>query len=142
MQGLTFIIPPSWLTSKNLSIDAFKDLVFILENEFDWPMMSSNTGYENSSWPTSISGPVDSTYLHLRDLNLCNHRDFQNIAVNGARASAMADQIVKGFARRGIKDNPVFLTLALVGNDVCNGHPSMSHMTTPEEFYSKNLQTR
>ena len=53
----------------------------------------------------------------------------------------MADQIVKGLARHGIKDSPVFLTLALIGNDMCNGHPGMSHMTTPEEFYAKTLQT-
>ena len=85
----------------------------------------------NSTWPSSITGPVDSTYLCLRDLNLCNHRDFQNIAVNGARASSMADQIVKGFSRHGMKDNPVFLTLALVGNDVCDGYPDMDHMTSP-----------
>ena len=139
--GAHFHIPPSWLMSKNLSVDAFKDLFFILENEFDWPMMSMTTGYKNSTWPSSITGPVDSTYLRLRDLNLCNHRDFQNIAVNGARASSMADQIVKGFSRHGMKDNPVFLTLALVGNDVCDGHPDMNHMTSPEEFYAKNLQT-
>ena len=139
--GAHFHIPPSWLMSKNLSVDAFKNLFFILENEFDWPMMSMTTGYKNSTWPSSITGPVDSTYLRLRDLNLCNHRDFQNIAVNGARASSMADQIVKGFSRHGMKDNPVFLTLALVGNDVCDGHPDMNHMTSPEEFYAKNLQT-
>ena len=139
--GAHFHIPPSWLTSKDLGIDIFKDLLFILENEFDWPMMSGTTGYKNSTWPSSITGRVDSTYLRLRDLNLCNHRDYQNIAVNGARASAMAEKIVKGFARHGTKDNPVFLTLALVGNDVCSGHPDIDHMTTPEEFYTKNLET-
>ncbi len=139
--GAHFHIPPSWLMSKDLSPEIFKNLPFILENEFDWPMLSSNTGYKNSTWPESITGPVDSTYLQLRDLNRCNHRDFQNIAVNGARASAMAERIVKGFARHGTKDNPVFLTLALIGNDVCSGHPDMDHMTLPKEFYEKNLET-
>ena len=139
--GAHFHIPPSWLMSRKIGVDVFKDLIFILENEFDWPMMGSNTGYTNSTWPHSISGPVDSTYLRLRELNLCNHRDYQNIAVNGARASTMADHIVKGFARHGKDDNPVFLTLALIGNDVCNGHPSMDHMTTPKDFYVKNLET-
>lgn len=139
--GAHFHIPPSWLMSQQLNVEIFKDLFFILENEFDWPMMSSNTGYKNSTWPSSISGPVDSTYLRLRELNHCNHRDFQNIAVNGARSSAMADQIVKGFSRKGSRDNPVFLTLALIGNDVCNGHPNMDYMTTPEEFYASNLKT-
>lgn len=139
--GAHFHLPPSWITSKDLSVDAFKDLPFILENEIDWPMLSMNTGYMNSTWPNSISGPVDSTYLRLREMNLCNHRDFQNIAVNGARASAMAHGIVKSLARHGIKDNPVFLGLALIGNDVCNAHPSMDHMTTPQEFYQNNLET-
>ena len=41
--GAYFHVPPSWLMSTNLSIDTFKDLLFILENEFDWLMMSSNT---------------------------------------------------------------------------------------------------
>ena len=139
--GAHFHIPPAWLTSKNLSVDAFQDLLFILENEFDWPMLSSTTGYKNSTWPKSISGPVDSGYLRLRELNRCVHRDYQNIGVNGARSSAMADRIVKSFSRHGTKDNPVLLTFALIGNDVCNGHHDMDHMTTPEEFYANNLRT-
>ena len=134
-----FHIPPSWITSTEASPEAYKDLLLVLENEFDWPMMSAVTGFMNSSWPTSISGKVDSNYLRLRELNLCNHRDYQNIAWNGARAGAMAEDIRKAFARRGIKDNPVFLTLALIGNDVCNGHPNMDHMTKPEEFYKEIL---
>ena len=139
--GAHFHLPPAWFMSRNLSVEVFKDLFFILENEMDWPMLSSATGYMNSSWPNSISGPVNSTYLNLRTINRCNHRDFQSIAVNGARSSAMADNIVKSFARHGTKDNPVFLTLALIGNDVCSGHEDMDHMTTPEEFYANNLKT-
>ncbi len=138
--GAHFHLPPAWLTSRNLSVEAFQDLLFILENEIDWPMLSSATGYKNSTWK-NIHGPVDSSYLRMRAINRCNHRDFQNIAVNGARSSAMANDIVKSFARHAKFDNPVFLTLALVGNDVCNGHPGMSHMTTPEEFYANNLKT-
>ena len=138
--GAHFHIPPAWVTSRDLSIEAFKNMFFILENEFDWPMMSSTTGYQNSTWP-DITGPVDSTYLRLRSLNRCNHRDFQNIAVNGARSSAMADDIVKSFARNGGKDKPVFISFALIGNDVCSGHHDTSHMTTPTEFYENNLRT-
>ena len=29
----------------------------------------------------------------------------------------------------------------LAGNDVCNGHPGTSHMTTPSEFYQNNLKS-
>lgn len=138
--GAHFHIPPAWVTSRELSVEVFKDMFFILENEFDWPMLSSTTGYKNSTWP-DISGPVDSTYLRLKSLNRCNHRDYQNIAVNGARSSAMADDIVKSFARNGAKDTPVFISFALIGNDVCSGHHDTSHMTTPTEFYENNLRT-
>ncbi len=136
-----FHIPPQWFTSKEMSVEAFKNLFFAIENELDWPMLSSATGYKNSTWPASITGPVDSMYLRLREINRCNHRDYQSISVNGARASAMAHELVKGFARRGMTDKPVFLTLALIGNDVCNGHHGISHMTTPEEFYNSTLET-
>ncbi len=136
-----FRIPPQWLTSKEMSIEAFQDLFFAVENELDWPMLSSGTGYKNSTWPNSVTGPVDSVYLRLRELNHCNHRDYQSIAVNGARSKAMAEELVKGFARQGITDKPVFLTLALIGNDVCSGHHDIDHMTTPEEFYNNTLET-
>ena len=137
-----FHIPPSWLTSRNMSIEAFQDLPFILENELDWPMLSSSTGYENTSqWKRDIHGPVDSLYLRMRQVNLCNHRDYQNIAVNGARSSSMASTIVKSLARNGMSDNPVLISFALIGNDVCSGHQDMDHMTTPQEFYTNNLKT-
>lgn len=138
--GAHFHIPPAWLTSTELSEEVFRNLFFVLENEFDWPMLSSATGYKNSTW-SDISGPVDSTYLRLRELNRCNHRDLQNIAVNGARSSAMADNIVRSFARNGAKDNPAFVMFALIGNDVCSGHHDTAHMTTPSEFYQNNLKT-
>ena len=136
-----FHIPPAWLTSKDMSPEAYQDLFLVLENEFDWPMMSSVTGFMNSSWPHSISGKVDSSYTRLLELNRCNHRDYQNIGVNGARASAMAKEIVQTFSRRGPSDNPVFLTLSLVGNDVCDGHPGDSHWTKPDDFYKHMLET-
>ena len=140
--GAHFHIPPSWLNSTELKEEVFKDLIFILENEFDWPMLSYSTGYRNTTaWPNSISGPVTSIYLKLREINRCNHRDYQNIAVNGARSSSMADHIVQSFSRHGKEDNPVFIIFNLVGNDVCSGHHSMSSMTTPQEFYQNNLKT-
>ena len=137
-----FHIPPSWLEAATMNGETFKDFLFILENELDWPMLSSVTGYANiSKWSSSISGKVDSYYLRLHELNRCNHRDYQNIAVNGARASAMADGIVKTLARSPDTDNPAFVTLALIGNDVCNGHPNFDHMTKPNEMYSSTLET-
>ena len=111
-------------------------------NELDWPELSMTTGHYNSSkWGRVISGPMDSIYQRFFDANRCNHRDFQNNAVNGARASAMADGIVQTLARRQNTDAPVMLTLELVGNDVCSGHPGLGHMTPPQEFHDKELET-
>ena len=70
---------------------------------------------------------------------MCSHRDFQNIGVNGARSSRARD-LVESAARNPLLDHPALVVLSLIGNDVCNGHPGMSHMTTPEEFYDNMLQ--
>lgn len=43
----------------------------------------SSSGFVNITWPIS-PGPVESIYLLLRERNRCLHRDYQNIAVNGA----------------------------------------------------------
>lgn len=138
--GAHFHIPPEWVTARNLSVEAFQHLLFIAENELDWPMLSSATGYMNSTW-REAAGPVDSTYLRLRSINRCNHRDYQNIAVNGARSQSMNRTIVGGFRRHPTLDNPVFLVLALVGNDVCSGHHDIDHMTKPYEMFANTLDT-
>ena len=72
----------------------FRNIEYILENEFDWPMLSSMTAYYNSTdaFP-DINGPVDSVYMKMKARNLCTHRDFQNLGVNGARAGAMNSTI-------------------------------------------------
>ena len=134
--GAHFHIPPEYLTSRDLSIETFTDLLFTLENEFDWPMLSMTTGHFNSSkWKNSISGPMESIYSTMLKRNRCNHRDYQNIAVNGARSSAMKDTIIKSLARNINSDHPLLVILELVGNDVCNGHHGTDHMTTPQEFH-------
>jgi len=112
-----------------------------MEDEMDWPEQSSATGYMNETWAGHPSGPVDSAYLRMRQRNLCMHRDYQNIAVNGARSSSMNRSISITMSRNQKVDAPVMLTYSLIGNDVCNGHYGMSHMTTPEEFYANVLST-
>ena len=69
------------------------------------------------------------------------HRDYQNIAVNGARASSMADKIIGSFRRNQTHDFPMLINFALVGNDVCNGHHNYSAMTTPAEFKKSLLKS-
>jgi len=69
---------------------------------------------------------------------LCSHRDYQNIGVDGARSGAMT-HIVQSMARNQSADQPVFLTYALIGNDVCNSR-LWDRGTPPTEFY-KNVIT-
>lgn len=47
--------------------------------------------------------------------------------------------IVKSFRRDQQNDNPALVFYALIGNDVCNGHPGTASMTTPEQF-EKNVR--
>ena len=137
--GAHFHIPPEYMTAEDLNSETFNDLLIILEDEFDWPMLSMTTGHTNATkWKNSISGPTDSIYLRMLQRNKCNHRDYQNVAVNGARSSSMK-QIVQSLSRHPSHDYPLMIILELIGNDVCSGHKGMAHMTTPTEFYNNYL---
>jgi|EP01047_Picozoa_sp_COSAG01_P025654 hypothetical protein len=59
------------------------------------------------------------------------------MGVNGARAASVAPPggIANGMARSRAHDVPAIVFHALIGNDVCNGHPGMEHMTTPEGVF-------
>ena len=134
-----FRIPQEWATAADLNEAILKDLPFAVENEFDWPMLSTATGYKNSTWDV-ITGPVDSLYLRLRELNRCNHRDYQNIGVNGDDSEQMSTQTMYTVARNKSTDHPLFILLALLGNDVCFADHSTDAMTTPQEFYNHQLK--
>jgi acyloxyacyl hydrolase len=54
----------------------------------------------------------------MRKRNLCIHRDYQNIAVNGARSESMATNIVKTLARNATYDKPLFIVYAIIGNGI------------------------
>ncbi|XP_067652318.1 acyloxyacyl hydrolase-like isoform X3 [Haliotis asinina] len=136
-----FHLPEEWMDARKLSIEVFKHLPFILENEVDWPQMSSGTGHGNNSWPEVIQGPIDSLYLRLAARNRCNHRDYQNIAVNGADSNGMLG-IQKSLSRDPAKDQPLLTLYALVGNDVCNGHEdTFADMTTPAQMRNNTMTT-
>ncbi|XP_033753792.1 acyloxyacyl hydrolase-like isoform X2 [Pecten maximus] len=137
-----FHIPREWLNTTEISAAAFEPLPFILENEFDWPELSSITGYKNTTFTNVIHGPMNSVYNYLWQRNRCNHRDYQNLSVNGARSSAMADTIQKSLFRNQTTDKPVTVFYALIGNDVCNTHPdTFAHMTTPEQMRNNSMRT-
>mmetsp|Transcript_19662 Transcript_19662/g.21878 ORF Transcript_19662/g.21878 Transcript_19662/m.21878 type:complete len:581 (+) Transcript_19662:15-1757(+) len=139
--GAHFHVPPSYLTSSLINEDTYKDILNIAFSEFDWPQMSAATGYEHTPWVGAPKGNVSSTYLKMLERNRCMFKDFQNIAVNGARVGAMADNIIHSFARNASFDYPVMLSYALIGNDVCNPHYGLSHMTTPDEFYTSVVKS-
>eukprot|EP00047_Mylnosiga_fluctuans_P002903 m.226476 g.226476 ORF g.226476 m.226476 type:complete len:702 (+) comp11429_c0_seq1:244-2349(+) len=140
-----FHIPPIWMTSTYIAShnDTFNYVMDILENELDWPMLSATTGFTDSArYSPEISGPVNSTYLFTRSRNLCIHRDYQNIGVNGARAGSMNDTIMQTLARNQETDYPLSVMYALIGNDVCNGHPdTVADMTTEQEMHDEALST-
>jgi len=106
--GAHFEIPPSYLNASEINKQTYSDLLYVLENEFDWPERSAFTGFE----PNSSAIPIDSLYKRLRGRNLCNHRDYQNVGVNGARSGAMASNVIKSIARNQTIDSPVLLILS------------------------------
>ncbi|KAG8442762.1 hypothetical protein GDO86_011537 [Hymenochirus boettgeri] len=131
-----FHIPPEWLTVTNMSQETFSNLPLAISNELDWPQFSLYTGYQNST----IGGWTNSLYLLLRKNNLCNHRDYQNIARNGNYFEIIT--ILNSLSRNQELDKPTVVFYALVGNDVCNGHPdTLSHMTSPQKMHLNVMAT-
>lgn len=118
-------------------LEAFSNLPEAISNELDWPQFSSKTGFLNST----IGGWTDSVYLHLLRRNLCNHRDYQNIAKNGGSSKNILN-LAKSMARSQQNDKPAIVIYELIGNDVCNRYPNtVKHMTQPEEMHSNTIQT-
>eukprot|EP01113_Clastostelium_recurvatum_P016099 TRINITY_DN19144_c0_g1_i1.p1 TRINITY_DN19144_c0_g1~~TRINITY_DN19144_c0_g1_i1.p1 ORF type:complete len:554 (+),score=143.51 TRINITY_DN19144_c0_g1_i1:31-1662(+) len=133
--GAHFEIPPDYLTASQIGNGTYHDLLFVLENEFDWPERSMSTGWQNST----AAVPISSMYQYLRQMNLCNHRDFQNLGVNGARVGDIRDNIKA--MNRNHTDTPVLMIYESVGNDVCNPHHTLDRMTTVEDFRTDVVET-
>lgn len=138
-----FHIPYQYLSVADWTDTTFQFLLPTLENEFDWPMLSASTGIENvTQWMPDVTGKQNSTYQVMWRRNRCIHRDYQNIAVNGARSTSMNDSIVQSMRRSQSRDHPALVVYALIGNDVCNGHPdTLAHMTTPQQMHDSALDT-
>jgi hypothetical protein len=139
-----FHVPPQWLTANGWNLDSFLPNA---EDELDRPMCSWGTGHvtpEECPKQRAIKGLTDqgvvSLYGKLRQRNRCNHNDFQNIGVNGARMTSSMG-LVDALARNQKNDNPLLLFLSLLGNDVCNGHPGFDHMTTPSSYHDHLIET-
>lgn len=137
--GAHFHIPPQLLNPTLIGPTTYKYLPEMVENEFDWPMESAATGYMDSGWDPD-NGNVVSLYKQLLNKNRCNHRDYHNIAVNGAWSSPNSiGKIARTLTRNATTDKPVFVMLALLGNDVCNRHHTMDTMTTVAK-YTQNMK--
>ena len=138
--GAHFHVPQELVNPVLINPQTYKYMYEMLENEFDWPMESSTTGYMESEWdPVKVKGGVVSLYMQLLERNRCNHRDYQNIAVNGADSEPHSiGKIAKTLGRNATTDKPVFVVLALIGNDVCNSHHSLDKMTTVTR-YKQNM---
>ena len=152
-----FHIPPALLSPANWSLAALGGLIRVTD-EFDLPQCSTATGFANYSTsgesgnatndacpPTKFTRSElkggGSIYQRLLRRNGCNFNDFQNIAVNGARAGAMAGNIVEGMSRFANRSKPLLVILALIGDDVCNGHAGTASMTTPDAFRASTNKT-
>eukprot|EP00058_Branchiostoma_floridae_P008751 XP_002594239.1 hypothetical protein BRAFLDRAFT_65090 [Branchiostoma floridae] len=149
--GAHFHLPPQWFEAKSLNPDGV-----LPEGSHVWLTSLANgsllyanvhdrihpLGHMNNTFGEVIKGPVDSIYMRLRERNRCNHRDYQNIGVNGGRSGSMNSTIVRSLVRNRISDYPAIVNIELVGNDVCNGHPdTLSHMTKPKDFRKYMLDT-
>jgi len=134
-----FRIPPQLMDPAYMNKTIYSKVFKFLELEADWPHLSWVTSFREDD--TGLTpGPAHSIYKKMKERNKCVHRDYQNIAVNGARSSAMREKISKTLSRNQTADHPMLLFYALVGNDVCNGHPG-NPGTSTEEFRKNVLET-
>jgi len=117
----------------------YSDLLLVLGDEADWPFCSWSTGYVDPSQCPFFMLPVDSMYTKMRRRNLCNHRDFQNIGVNGGRSGNMKppNGIIMDIARSA-DDQPATVFYSLIGNDVCD---KGTDYTPLDDFKNSTLQS-
>ena len=68
-----FHLPPSYVTASGIDNHTYRNIMTVLENEFDWPMFSSTTGYltNGSMFHGDITPAMttNSTYLTMRSRN-------------------------------------------------------------------------
>jgi len=137
--GAHFHVPPQWLSPLHMDQYIFANLTEVITNEADWPQLGFATGFRNSTMPQLIHGSVDSIYLRMRERNLCNHRNYQNLARNGANSTDTLFYI-KALTQKP-RDYPALVFYSLIGNDVCTERPDPTLMTTPKEFKDNVMRT-
>jgi len=135
-----FHVPGEWFNASVTSPAWFKNMTFMLENSLNWPQTSLYTGYEDSDWPI-IDGTTQSIYLKMRERNLCNHRDYQNLGFNGATIPE-AEGHTQSLKRTINNDKPALVIFSYMGNDVCKYLPNeLGEVTTPSQARDGLLAT-
>eukprot|EP00937_MAST-01D_sp_MAST-1D-sp2_P005589 g5589.t1 len=135
--GAHFHVPPRWLTARGWRASDLLawPTVGAAEDELDRPDCSWGTGFrsmEQCPYPHGFA--TASMYQRLRARNRCNHRDYQNLGVNGMRITQV-EHLVNATSRVAAEDHPALVMFALLGNDVCNGHADTeAHWTPVDEF--------
>jgi acyloxyacyl hydrolase len=143
-----FHLPPQYVNAPALNLS---NLVDLLANEADWPACSWATAFRNASvcpaipanttriLPANVS--LASIYQRMVGRNACNHRGYTNIGVNGARVTSYAppDGTVTALKTQQDLDSPALVFYALIGNDVCNGHPGSGDWTSVADFKASVL---
>ena len=133
--SLHFHIPRSYVNVSELSAEVMAHTMRLFGNEAGWPMLSWMTGYANVSdyAPDIPSGPMVSVYSKMVQRNKCNHRDYQNIGVNGYTSFDLYN-LTQAVARNRTADKPMLLVFAMVGNDICTAY-NFENMTKPQEYH-------
>jgi len=132
-----FRIPETYFNVTNITMSTYQHLFGLLEREIDWPHLSWSTGHMKDNTGDNL-GNVDSIYLRLRNRNRCNHRDFQNIGINGARSGSLSSKLVQTLSRNPMDDHPLITFWAPIGNDICTPRPE-GRGTEPSQFYNNTI---
>lgn len=113
-----FHIPPQYLNAPTLNLSGLLELA---ANEADWPACSWSTAFHNASACPALAPfmpvPPQSFYQRWLARNLCAHRDFNNVGVNGARTGSMAppNGVINALQRNASADTPLLVIYALIG---------------------------
>jgi len=134
--GGHFHLPPQWFRPTQIDPAMYSNISQVVSAEADWPQLGFATGFRNSTMPDLISGLTDSIYLRLRAKNLCNHRDYHNLARNGADSFDTLEYL--SALSRSEDDLPALVFYSLIGNDVCR--MTAGNMTTVFEFRQNVLK--
>lgn len=103
-----------------------------LVNELDWPSKSYASGWDSNIQDKSL-------YLQMRNVNKCVHRQFQNVAHNGAEMKNFVEQLGEAHFDNTGAMKPVFVSAAYIGNDVCKD--TLAEMTNTDGLFCHNVLT-